>query len=123
MTNILIVEDDKIQRALIRSIVDNGKRTIGEVATAQEGLRYSQENPIDILLLDLSLPGRFDGLSLCEALRRNARFARLKVVIITGYDDPQDRHEAEMLKVDHYLVKPVDSAALQKIVAELETRV
>lgn len=120
MTNILIVEDDKIQRALVRRVVDNGQRHIAEVETAQEGLRYAQENPVDILLLDLSLPGRFDGLSLCEALRRNSRYAKLKVVVITGYDDPQDRHDAEQLKIDHYLIKPVNAAELQKIVADLE---
>lgn len=120
-TSILIVEDDKLQRTVIRRIIDNGQRRIAEVETAQEGLRYAQDNPVDILLLDLSLPGRFDGFSLWEALRRNKRFACTKVIIITGYDDPQDRTEAEHLNIEHYVVKPVDTAELQALIARLET--
>ncbi|SDI83994.1 response regulator [Propionivibrio dicarboxylicus] len=119
-TNILIVEDDKLQRTLIRKVIDNGQRQIAEVETAQDGLRYAQDNPVDILLLDLSLPGRFDGFSLWEALRRNKRFADTKVIIITGYDDPQDRIDAENLNIDHYLVKPVNAAELQALIARLE---
>lgn len=115
-TNVLIVEDDKMQRLLIRKIIDDGQRNITEVETAHEGLLYARENLVDILLLDLNLPGRFDGFSLCEALRRDYRHTNLKVLIITGYDDPQDRAEAERLKVDGYLLKPIDAKALLSMV-------
>ena len=71
---------------------------------------------MDILVLDLHLPGRFDGFSLCEALRKDPRHKGLVVVVVSGYADPDDRIHAARLNVNRYFLKPVDVWMLAKVV-------
>ena len=120
-TSILVVEDDETQRALLREVLGKEGRLIVEAVTALEGLNYAKDHPVDVLMLDLHLPGKFDGFSLCEELRKDPRHARLKVVVISGYADPLDRIDAARLKVDRYFLKPVDVWELAKALDDLES--
>lgn len=120
-TSILIVDDDDDLRKLLRLSLDNGKRTIHEVDTAPGGLRLARATAPDILLLDIGLPGRFDGFSLCEALTREPEFRDIKVVIISGHDASEDFDRAGRLGVDAYLVKPFSPGTLVELVERLET--
>jgi DNA-binding response OmpR family regulator len=67
-SKILIVDDDSDLRNFVRLSIDNGKRDIVEAETALDGLHAANDSPPDILLLDIGLPGHFNGFSLCEAL-------------------------------------------------------
>lgn len=120
-TTILIVDDDNDMRKLLRLALDNGMRKIHEVDTALGGLHMARDTLPDILLLDIGLPGNFDGFTLCEALAREPALRHVKVVIISGHNASEDLERAERLGVDAYLVKPLSPNTLVELVEQLET--
>ena len=119
-SKILIVDDDSDLRNFVRLSIDNGKRDIVEAKTALEGLHAANESPPDILLLDIGLPGHFNGFSLCEALLRDPRHHKLRVVVISGHGEAEDIEQAKRLGVVAYVVKPFSPATLVDLIDGLE---
>ncbi|MCF8151677.1 MAG: response regulator [Burkholderiaceae bacterium] len=120
-TTLLIVDDDRDLRKFLRMALDNGTRVIHEADTAQDGLHRARETVPDIILLDIGLPGYFDGFMLNEALAREPALHGLKTVIISGHDSAEDIGRAGRLGVDAYLVKPVSPRTLVELVERLES--
>ena len=119
-TTILIVDDDRDLRNFVRLSIDNGKRDIVEAKTALDGLHAANESSPDILLLDIGLPGHFNGFSLCEALLRDPRHHKLRVVVISGHGEAEDIEQAKRLGVVAYVVKPFSPATLVDLIDGLE---
>ncbi len=65
------------------------------------------EDPPDICLIDIKLPS-FSGFELCQAVRSDARFDQVPVVLITGYPDPAERLRARQMGASDYLIKAID---------------
>ncbi len=119
-TTILIVDDDRDLRKFLRMALDNGGRVIHEANAAQDGLHRAREILPDIILLDIGLPGYFDGFMLNEALAREPALHGLKTVIVSGHDAAEDIDRAGRLGVDAYLVKPVSPRTLVELIERLE---
>jgi CheY-like chemotaxis protein len=70
VSKILVVEDDRAVRDVVeQSLCKEGLQTAG-VADGEEALRYLREsNPIDVVVLDLMLPGEIDGYWVCRKVR------------------------------------------------------
>jgi CheY-like chemotaxis protein len=68
------------------------------------------------VLLDLGLPGGFNGLQLAERLRQLPGTAP-RLVAVTGWDRPGDREQAARAGIEHYLLKPCDPKELRAILA------
>lgn len=120
-TRILIVDDDPDMRKLLRLALDHARREIHEADTALGGLQLARDTLPDIVLLDIGLPGHFDGFTLCEALAREPSFRDVKVVIISGHNASEDLDRAGRLGVDAYIVKPLSPGTLVELVEQLET--
>ncbi|MDK9713050.1 MAG: response regulator [Sulfuritalea sp.] len=119
-TRILIVDDDPDMRKLLRLALDHARREIHEADTALGGLQLARDTMPDIVLLDIGLPGRFDGFTLCEALVREPAFRDVKVVIISGHNASEDLDRAGRLGVEAYVVKPLSPGTLVELVEQLE---
>src|SRR5215831_863741 len=72
----------------------------------------------DIVLMDIGMPG-LDGLELARRLRRDFPQERLRNVAITGYGDQHTRELAHAAGFDELLVKPIDLAAVERLLASL----
>jgi CheY-like chemotaxis protein len=70
----------------------------------------------DVLLLDIVMP-KMDGFHLARHLRRQTRFQDTLLVAVTGYADEVHRRLWEGA-FDHYLIKPVEPPALEKLLLE-----
>ena len=119
-TTILIVDDDPDLRKLVRTSLENGRRVIHEAETAIEGLHLARQTMPDILLLDIGLPGHFDGFSLCKAVDDAPEIWDMKIVVISGHDAAEDFNQAERYGVDVYLVKPFSPRILVDLIERLE---
>jgi CheY-like chemotaxis protein len=67
-------------------------------------------------LLDIGLPG-MDGYQVAERLRQNEALAGIRLIAVSGYGQESDRRRSEQAGFDHHLVKPVDTARLQELLA------
>ncbi|WP_141820645.1 response regulator transcription factor [Ornithinimicrobium humiphilum] len=112
MTTVVVVEDDdKIAAPLVRTLERDGY----QVERFAEGLPAvrrlaSQEDPVDLLMLDLGLPD-VDGIDVCRAVR-DGGFAG-GIIILTARDGELDRVVGLDHGADDYLAKPFGLAELQ----------
>ncbi|RYC67173.1 MULTISPECIES: response regulator transcription factor [Spirosoma] len=102
---ILIVEDDRrIAQNVSRSLREEGYLT--EVAyEGYVGRQLAIENPIDLLLLDINLPG-LNGYEVCRSVR--AVKPELPIIMLTALGEIEDKVEGLDLGADDYVVKPFD---------------
>lgn len=100
---ILIIEDDQaILKLLQRGLGYEGY--VVDVATdGRSGLHLAREHQVDLVILDLMLPG-MDGLEVCHRLR--AGNSNLPILILTAKDSLQDRIQGLDTGADDYMVKP-----------------
>lgn len=74
--------------------------------------------PPDIVLLDLNLPGHYDGFDVCRRLRLDPSTRSVPIVIISAMDDVESREKATEAGATAYFTKPFSPIALLK---EIET--
>ena len=104
MSNVLIIDDDPaVCKALARILQDAG-HTAQCVGGPTQALKHLRHDDLDLVLLDLSMPG-IGGLDLLQALAEEPRFARVRVAIYSGQDDPDVIAEAQRLGAQDFLVK------------------
>jgi DNA-binding response OmpR family regulator len=101
--DILVIEDDPaLQRGLMDVLVFNGYGVRG-IADGREGLQAALERPVDLLLLDVMLPG-MDGLAVCREIRR--RRPNQAVIMITARGSEDDIVAGFKAGADDYVPKP-----------------
>ena len=104
--SVAVVEDNPHIRQLLQDeIHDEGHRMIG-FSSAEDFLATYGEEPIDLILLDLMLPG-MDGLSCLQQLKINqSQDGCPRVVILTALDDAEKRRIALDNGAEEYILKP-----------------
>ncbi len=116
---LLIVDDDvAFRRSTAELLRDEGYR-IETAANAPEASEVLEREAVDLLLLDVRMPG-LGGLEVVEVLRR--RGSPIPILMISGYGDVQTAVESLHLGADDFLTKPVDPEELSRRVAELLER-
>jgi CheY-like chemotaxis protein len=111
---VLSVDDSPIvQTRIKRALSDHCEVLLAN--DAMSALHLLARQPVDLLLLDVTMPG-IDGIELCQTLRRMSKFTQLPIVMLTAKDKSYDRALAEMVGATEYLTKPIDDAKLIAIV-------
>ena len=111
--NILVTEDDQVQREIIADILAASGYGVCQAATAEEALAALERDAFDLLLTDMRMPG-MDGLELL----RNAKRVRpeTEVVVMTAYATVQTAVDAMKEGAIDYLGKPFDKDELLVVV-------
>ena len=110
----LVVEDDAAIRRGVCDMLRFHGFEVQEAADGDEGLEQAQSAEVDIVLLDLILPGTM-GLELLEQVR-NAR-PTLPIIIMTAKGEEADRIKGLKLGADDYVVKPF---SIKELIARIE---
>jgi DNA-binding response OmpR family regulator len=101
---VLVVEDHGTLRAQIVALLRDAGHRVDEASDGRSGLQLALEQPPDVLVLDLGLPG-LDGVHLCRALRESAP-VHVPVLMLTARDGLDDKAQGFAAGADDYLVKP-----------------
>jgi two-component system response regulator AlgR len=118
---VLIVDDEDLARLRLRSLLADctlpGAEVVGEAGSAAEALHQVSALEVDLVLLDIQMPG-LDGLQLAERLRGAQR--RPLVVFVTAHAG----HALQAFEIDaaDYLTKPVRRARLQEALLRVSQR-
>jgi len=116
----LVVDDEDGPRSFFAETLRRDGYEVDEAATGDEALEQLREAFFALVLVDLRLGGRIDGLRVLEAARW--RWPTTAVVIITAHGSLESAVAAIREGVDGYLVKPVEPAQLRQAVQEAVTR-
>ena len=123
MLKVFLVEDESIVREGLRDNIpwqQYGYEFVGEASDGEMALPLIQKTKPDVLLTDIKMPF-MDGLSLSRLVHQE--FPDMKIIIISGYDDFEYARGAILVGAEQYLLKPITRAALQKVLAELKTKI
>lgn len=105
MFRILIAEDDKNTRRLMKTVLSaNGYMTF-TASDGLEALKLLESEHIDLIVLDIMMPN-MDGYSLTEELRSSD--FNLPILMVSAKHMPEDRRKGFIVGTDDYMVKPID---------------
>lgn len=121
---ILLVEDDRVDmmsvtRALKQIHVSN---KVVHRENGEDGLNYLEDETNDkpcIILLDLNMP-IMNGIEFLEAVKSDARFRRIPVVVLTTSDEQQDKVNSFDFGVAGYMAKPVDYWQFVEVIRSID---
>jgi len=116
---ILIVEDQGSIRKMIEALVSARGHTVVAVASGAKAVEMAIQSTPDLVLLDLHLPGQYDGFDVCKKLRATPATKDVPVVIISARDDAPTRAEAARIGATAYYGKPFSPTALLKDIEKL----
>ncbi|MCR3954987.1 MAG: response regulator transcription factor [Gudongella sp.] len=116
---VLVVEDEESIRKFIKINLDRAGYTVLEAPTGEEGLEIAGRESIDIVVLDVMLPG-IDGFEVCRSLR--ADHPHLGIVMLTAKSQDIDKIMGLEYGTDDYMTKPFNPTELVLRIKSLERR-
>ena len=110
--NILFIEDDPMNRRVVKDMLDVAGATMAEAELAEEGLEKIEQEDFDIILVDLRMPG-MDGIEAIRKIRaRGDAKADLPIIVVTADTAVDLRERCREAGADDVLFKPVAMDAL-----------
>ena len=116
---VMVVEDDHAVRSLVRMLLEDDGLTVVEAATGSDAIDVFARHPVDLVLLDLRLPG-MNGFDVCRELRRTSD---VPIIMVTAQQDSHDVVAGLAVGADDYVTKPFnDRELLARVRARLRRR-
>jgi CheY-like chemotaxis protein len=110
-TTVLVVEDNALNRKLVRDVLGHAGYRVLEAGDAERGIEMARAERPDLVLMDVQLPG-IDGVEALACLRADEATAAIPVVALTALAMKDDRERFLAAGFDGYLEKPVSVPAL-----------
>ena len=105
MVNILVADDDKNTRLLMKAILEGAGYHVTVAVDGQDALDILEKEHIDLVVLDVMMP-RMDGYAFTETIR--AGNSNLPILMVSAKQLPTDKHKGFLVGTDDYITKPVD---------------
>ncbi len=105
MFHILVVDDDKNTRRLMRAVLESANYTVSTAEDGAKALELLDKEYIDLVLLDVMMPN-MDGYTFTETLR--AGNSNLPILMVSAKQLPADRKRGFRAGIDDFMTKPVD---------------
>lgn len=119
MKKILVIDNDSDMRLLISSSLRaNPDYQVLEAEDGVKGLVTASREMPDLVLLDVRMP-QIDGFEVCRLLKSSPETKKIKVILLTGLDDDEDRKRGTGAGCDDYFTKPFRPTALLRKVSEM----
>lgn len=107
-SKVLIVEDDRFLEDNVRKLLEAEGYAVTGVASGEEALSQLERETVDLVVLDLGLPG-IDGLTTCRRIRTKWL---MPVIMLTARTDAMDKVIGLEVGADDYLTKPFEGSEL-----------
>jgi CheY-like chemotaxis protein len=122
-SKVLIIDDDLDFRVSVRSLLESRGYEVIEAESGHEGLQKIIQHKPDIILLDIMMESTSEGYGITYSLRYSdeyAAFRHIPIVMVSSIEESPDERfpmspEAELIRPDFYLSKPVDIGNLLEL--------
>jgi diguanylate cyclase (GGDEF)-like protein len=108
---VLLVEDDEATRGALRALLDDAGYVCDEAADGERAVAVMRDEPFDLVVLDLGLPG-MSGTDVHRQLRRDPRTRFLPIVFLTAHPDREVRLAELEAGAEDFITKPYDADEL-----------
>lgn len=113
----LVVDDEAGIRFFVEETLHRSGHDVSTAKTGDEALAVLRDTPFDLVILDLKLGGKVDGIKILEAIRW--RWPTTSVIILTAHGSLNTAVQAIDHGIDKYVQKPISPKELRKIVNEV----
>jgi CheY-like chemotaxis protein len=107
---ILVVEDNRISRQLVETVLKPHGYRLLFARNGQEAIEIATEKRPSLVLMDLKLPG-MSGFEATQVLKSQPQTASIPVVALTAHAVGSERQRAEDAGCEGYIIKPIDTRA------------
>jgi two-component system response regulator QseB len=105
--NVLFIEDDRMNRRVVKDMLDVAGAEMVEAESAEQGLQILEEQDFQMVLVDLRMPG-MDGITAIEHIRARADHkAKVPIIVVTADIAPDLRDRCLAAGADDVIFKPV----------------
>lgn len=102
---VLVVEDEVlVAKNLCSELEKLGITAIGPVTTGEEAVEMTKTQEPDLIIMDIRLPGKFDGM---EAAVRIKEFRSVPIIFVTGYATDYIKEQADKVHCIEFFEKPI----------------
>lgn len=115
MPKILLIEDIADNASLVKRVLGSQGYEVSWAQTAEDGLDKAEQNPPDLILLDLGLPD-IDGQTLVGYLRMIPSLAEVPIIVVTAWPEETARMMVQAYNCNGYISKPIDVRAFIQLV-------
>lgn len=112
---VLVIEDNPLSRELVSAVLESVGCEIVTTGSAEAGLELARTLELDLILLDMRLPG-MSGFEAIRLIRADPALQTLPVVAVTAQAMQGDEASALRAGFDAYLSKPIDNRRLRELV-------
>ena len=121
MANVLIVDDVRIMRLNIKSILEKlGHTVVGEADSGYKGIEEYKKCMPDFVTMDITMPeqnGIKDGIEAVAKIKEYNKGAQ--IIMVTSHGEEQKVRQAIKAGARNYILKPIDSPSLEKVIKKL----
>ncbi len=114
----LVVDDIPSNRLIAEAMLKQLGWSVMLAADGREALRVLGTTAMDLVLLDISMPG-MSGMEVCQKIRENSALTDLPVIAYTAHAQPEDRRRFIASGFNDVLIKPVSRDTLASTVAQV----
>jgi len=118
LNKILIVDDEEGIVKVVKMYLEHHRYEVITALDGQEGLEKAKTEKPDLIVLDLMLP-KINGYKVCGLLKKDARYAKIPVILFTARAQEKDVKLGEEVGADAYITKPFEPEALLSKIEEL----
>jgi len=105
MFHILVVDDDKNTRLLLKAVLESEGYTVYVAANGEEALTVMDQQHIDLVVLDIMMP-KMDGYEFTKNLREAQN--NMPILMVSAKQLPADKKKGFLVGTDDYMTKPID---------------
>lgn len=110
---ILIIEDDPLQRSLTKDLLTFQNYTVIEAEDGETALAILKKHKPHLVLMDINLPD-IDGITIIKEIRSMLKFANTPIIVLTAHSQTENKQIILAAGATAYLTKPVDIQHLFK---------
>ncbi|MHB8793693.1 MAG: response regulator [Thermoleophilia bacterium] len=119
---VLLVDDNEDVRRLVKKVLQMAGYDVCEATSGDEALAAVENEVPDLILMDIRLPGQFNGLETTSRLKDDARMQRVPIVALTASVLERDRRQALAAGCSGFISKPIDISSLPELIEKFIER-
>lgn len=109
MFHILVVDDDKNTRRLLKAVIENDGYRVSTAENGEQALEIMDKEVIELVVLDIMMP-KMDGYEFTKVLRSVNN--NLPILMLSAKQMPDDKRKGFLVGTDDYMTKPVDEVEM-----------
>jgi two-component system, sensor histidine kinase and response regulator len=111
-SRILIVDDERLSRETAEALLAGEEYALSFAASGREALDQLRDLPVDVILLDVMMPG-IDGHEVSREIKRDPNLAHIPIILVTALDSGEDVARGLAAGADEFVTKPVHGDELR----------